>query len=526
MKDKRILVICKEKYSYPMYFLIKEMMNYNTIAIFFTHPAESVYDECLYNTYTYYKMKRDFSELKIYDMREISNVMLNKSYDQVDIEYLKYVEEEYTTFKNLNMQVMSDQAFSAYYHKRPYYNHFTEKEKMKWIELNYKYISEVLQDFNPDCIFDNNDETFQRTVLNEIAYKKNIPYINMDYPRFDMYKTTTYNMGVERDRYFEKEYLRCINGNLKEEYDYIKNFRDKERIMSKEYENTITSTYVNEKWLQSLYVSLIYWKLYFQIIKNKNNKKLLRKKSFLLCDEKKHIKFAVDAIWEKRKLMKNNKYFEQPDPNDKYILMPLHLIPESTTFVRAPLFVDEINIIEQISKSLPLGYKLYVKEHQAMVGERREDFYKQIKKLTNVKLVQFNYYNDPKPWISKSCGVITITGTAAYEAALLGKKSIIFGTVPYDLISSVKHVNSFEEMEREIKSMCCSGEEDNIKSCAAYIKTVKNIGHELNLHYLLSECELVVRGKKEYSEKLKIELDKYYQFYCDSFEKYERRKND
>lgn len=41
-------------------------------------------------------------------------------------------------------------------------------------------------------------------------------------------------------------------------------------------------------------------------------------------------------------------------------------------------------------------------------------------------MVQLNYYNDPKPWITKSQGVVTISGTSAYEAALLGKHSIVF----------------------------------------------------------------------------------------------------
>lgn len=65
--------------------------------------------------------------------------------------------------------------------------------------------------------------------------------------------------------------------------------------------------------------------------------------------------------------------------------MPLHLIPESSTFTLAPIYINELSIIEAVSKSLPTGWWLYVKEHQAMLGERGEFFYKAVNKLPNVK---------------------------------------------------------------------------------------------------------------------------------------------
>ena len=54
--------------------------------------------------------------------------------------------------------------------------------------------------------------------------------------------------------------------------------------------------------------------------------------------------------------------------------MPLHLIPESTTLVKAPYFINELTLIEAVSKSLPIGWFLYVKEHQSMLGERSIEY--------------------------------------------------------------------------------------------------------------------------------------------------------
>ncbi len=90
--------------------------------------------------------------------------------------------------------------------------------------------------------------------------------------------------------------------------------------------------------------------------------------------------------------------------------MPLHLIPEATTFVKVPFYINELFLIEQIAKALPAGWYLYVREHQSMAGERSLDFYKRVNRIFNVKLVQLNYYKDPKPWIAKSLGIVTISG--------------------------------------------------------------------------------------------------------------------
>ena len=77
-----------------------------------------------------------------------------------------------------------------------------------------------------------------------------------------------------------------------------------------------------------------------------------------------------------------NKYFSNPISGEKYVYMPLHLIPESSTSVLSPFYLNELASIEQVSKSLPLGWYLYVKEHQSMLGERSINFYKKANKIT------------------------------------------------------------------------------------------------------------------------------------------------
>ena len=38
--DKKILVLCKETYSYPLYFLAQKWMKNNRVSAFFFNPCE------------------------------------------------------------------------------------------------------------------------------------------------------------------------------------------------------------------------------------------------------------------------------------------------------------------------------------------------------------------------------------------------------------------------------------------------------------------------------------------------------
>ena len=141
-----------------------------------------------------------------------------------------------------------------------------------------------------------------------------------------------------------------------------------------------------------------------------------------------------------------NKYFLEPC-DEKYILLPLHVIPENSTYVKGTMYLNQLNLIEAISKSLPISWKLYVKEHPNTIGQRSIEFYKKAAKFHNVKLVKLNGYKDSKSWIEKSLGVITITGSTALEAAMLNKPAIVFGNSCFNVLSNIKFANSLNELE-------------------------------------------------------------------------------
>ena len=124
------------------------------------------------------------------------------------------------------------------------------------------------------------------------------------------------------------------------------------------------------------------------------------------------------------------RYFEDPVPGERFLLFPLHFQPEATTLVAAPLYDNQLSLIEDMAKSLPIDTKLYVKEHPGSIGRRPLQYYARIRRLWNVRLIKPN--TDSYALLRNAEAVATITGTMGWEALLLGLPVITFGDVFYN----------------------------------------------------------------------------------------------
>ena len=528
-KNKRILFVCRETYAKPLWFLAEKLKEDNEVAAFFIMSSESSYNKCYYNEHTIFPFREQLPEVKMYDVRDICEQFIKgmkESKEPMDMEYLKMLDEEYTHYKSLNMQLMSSQMNTRHYHYRMYWKVTSYEENLYWLELNYKKIIGILDEFKPDMILDLDNAELQRTIMCEVAYKKKIPCITIEYSKYGYYKYPSFQNAFGIDNYIRNLYKELNDGpdeNLKESIEYIENYRKESSIMNKEFAGSVTSKYERDSliWIARVLRGKNHY-FWNQDISTHNHK-IKKTNKMLYAPTWLYLQYYYEEELKKWMLYGKNKYFEDPVEGEDYVYMPLHLIPESSVFVKASYYVDELNLIEQVSKSLPIGWKLYVKEHQAMLGERALDFYKKVSELHNVRVVSVNYYKDPKPWIMKAKGVITITGTAAYEAALLGKRSIIFGEVPFSLIEGVTRITSFDQLPEAIKSF---GEVDSLHSAAAYIETVKRAGVPVKIFELMDGAEEIFAGKKQRTPEFDAMLDELMEFYEKGYSIYEKAKAD
>jgi hypothetical protein len=131
-------------------------------------------------------------------------------------------------------------------------------------------------------------------------------------------------------------------------------------------------------------------------------------------------------------------------PEGKKLFFALHVQPEFTVNVRAPFHDNQIALVESIAKSMPVGYRLAVKEHPGMKGERPIGYYRQLRAPYNVDLLSSAV--DSHELIRQSDAVLTITGSVAWEAMLFGKPVVAFGPLCYDFYDPIFRCRDVSEL--------------------------------------------------------------------------------
>lgn len=191
-----------------------------------------------------------------------------------------------------------------------------------------------------------------------------------------------------------------------------------------------------------------------------------------------------------------------------FVVFTLHKQPEASVDNTGRYYEDQLVVIKNIWRILPEDTMLIVKEHSNAIGDRPLSFYKTISKMDNVAFVE--YQEDSYSLIEMSKAVFTISGTIAYEAALMGKHSFTFAPLFFNKLSLCNHItledlrdpkktldnliasysydkqtdqnytnwiyaNSFEGIMSDYNSNPACMEEDNVDKLVKAIKVIVNI---------------------------------------------------
>jgi len=159
----------------------------------------------------------------------------------------------------------------------------------------------------------------------------------------------------------------------------------------------------------------------------------------------------------------------------KKVYFPLHVQPEFTIDVRAPFCSNQLALIEGIARSIPLGYKLAVKEHPAMRGYRNLAYYREIRKLYNVQLVSPSV--DSHKLIQNSDAILTIVGTTAWEGILYEKPVVAFGPLCYGFFDLLYHCKNIGDLP-SILSEAIRGFKPNRDLLLKFIWALLGSSHE------------------------------------------------
>lgn len=387
------------------------------------------------------KLKKTFKAQRFFQFKKIWHYRDNviNTDKQPDIQYLKTFEEKYNI--NIWKIAYAERAFNQY---NDFYV-FRDDEIKSILEQECRFFESILDEINPHFLLIFTSDWHHMHLLVQLCKARGIKVLMLVPVRLAGKMMIAEELDIIDSTVDFTENKLIKNRTMEELRDYLrKNNASKTTAMLKDkvYSSTLKSL---EAGLEFFFTpgNKTYRKHYTNYGKTRLNA----------------IMYGLTFGFKKRfrEFFLNKNCSKKIDVDSKFVYFPLHFEPERVLLIGAPFHTNQIEIIKNIAKSLPIDYKLLVKEHPAMklAGWRKPFYYKEIIKLPNVKLIHPSVDNEE---IIKKCSmIISVSGTSGMEAAFYEKPAIIFSEFwGSSLLSSVYKIDRVEDLPQIIKKqMAC-----------------------------------------------------------------------
>lgn len=124
------------------------------------------------------------------------------------------------------------------------------------------------------------------------------------------------------------------------------------------------------------------------------------------------------------------RHFAKTPRAGDYVFFPLQVQPEASTLVRGFPYRDLPATLQTVADALPVGTRVYVKEHYASIGRRPPGYYERIAAVHGVELVHPRA--NTIDFVRAATGVVTVSSTVGWEALLLRKPVFTLAEVFYN----------------------------------------------------------------------------------------------
>jgi len=205
--------------------------------------------------------------------------------------------------------------------------------------------------------------------------------------------------------------------------------------------------------------------------------------------------------------------------NEKFFYFPLASEPEARILVTSPFYTNQITLAENIAKSIPIDYVLYVKEHplQKVKFWRSVTDYEKLINIPNVKFIHPSVNNHEL--LTKCQGVIAISGGASFEALFYKKPVILFADDCHDVLSTVTRIKTFKTLSNDIADALSNFKFDN-NELAIFMQAFEK--HSLSVpYYLMRNDAEIISSIQSYVHDFNLttkEFEKFYKTYKTYFE--------
>ena len=405
----------------------------------FTHFSLSYYFQKMYDCELYgiiditNKPKKFYQKQDLVDFKKTwffhDHININK---KPDLEYLTYIEKKYDL--NLWKLAINERIFYRFYN----FHKFTTDEILCILESECRLFETILDEVKPDFFVTKEPAFHHLELFYQMCKKSGIKNLVLGQPNIG-YRCIISEVPNRLDSFdsqLEDDVI-LPNRTFEELQKHLKSFDISKQIRTYDEQHGKSK----KDWFKAI--------LSYLLSENNNVK---TNYNYFGRSKFKVITNMLSSILKKnyRQSFINKNLAMNVDLNSSFVYYPLAVDLERNLLINSPFHTNQIEIIRNIAKSLPIGFKLYLKENPGQITRewRSISEYREIMNIPNVTLIHPSF--DSQDLIKNSKLVFTITGTTGFEAAFYGKPSIIFTDSGYDLLSSVTRIKEIESLNDNI----------------------------------------------------------------------------
>jgi len=380
------------------------------------------------------RTKKFFQEQELVKFQKVwyYHDFLNKNKKDIDMSYLSEFEKKYDIdLWNLAINERIFYRFNRIYK-------FSREEILNILFQECKLFESILDEIKPDFFITKVPPLHHHQLFYEICKAKGIKVLNLYLSRIGKKCI----ISQETQHLDSTESLKDIEGknrDFTELQNYLKSFNYSGQI--KNYIKKRSSSKLNK-----IKAAI----QFFLISKNTN----IKNHYFYAGRTKSRVFFDAVIFSLKKKYRQNfvnHNLKSNVDLSEPFIYFALSNNEERNLLISAPFYTNQVENIRHVVKSIPIGYRLYVKEHpaQEIRGWRSISDYREIMGIPNVTLIHPSFATEK---LYQNCDlVITVGGTAGLDAAFYGKPSIIFSDLGYSILPSVEKISSIDDLSKTIR---------------------------------------------------------------------------
>lgn len=361
---------------------------------------------------------------RVVNFKKLLSEYISKDYSEFDFDNLDILIQESTEQRfNMNLSIQVDRGLK----------YKTYDESANLYAALYSFWDEYFEKENPNIVIHEMVSLSINHICAVVAKMKKILYVN------EIQVPGLFDTNLFFANYWggKPVYTKDIDENIQSKVEkYVLDFNNRKQ-------NVLCGNMFKTKTAKQYLFSAI--KRYFSLKMNSS------KYTNLVDYVENFIENDRSIIDKYRNLKKYSQVrWDSFDKTKKYYYYPFHLEPEAAVFFWGDgIYANQIKLIQNIAASLPPNTYLYVKDHPHNIGYRNYEDYLQLKQVNNIKVL---YAQESGYEIIKhSKGVITINGSAGFEALLMNKPVFCFGNPYYENFNNVIKIKNIRDLRSLLK---------------------------------------------------------------------------